>query len=166
MGQDSLADRFQDSFRFEQNKPDFKEFDLGSPSLTTPSTATIPSHTISPKRSNINTSTTHSGELEKLRSIATARSSKHGHQRSSSTGASLIYSGSTPSYCHSINSSSTSTSNSSTITGSGGGGGGVNSNTISSVSSRNSSNLYPSGNICPTGKILKSNMGFCTSNRT
>lgn len=164
MSLDSLTDRLQDSLRFEQNKPDFKELDRGSHSATKPSTTSISSHTVSPKRSN-ETRTTHSGELEKVRSVATTRNSKPGHRRSSSTGAPLIYSGSAPSFYHSSNSSGTSTSSSTSTGGSVGGGSGSNTSTVSSVSSPNSI-LYPTGNICPSGKILKSNMGSRTSNRT
>ncbi|KAA8526297.1 hypothetical protein F0562_008500 [Nyssa sinensis] len=191
MGLDSLADRFQESFSFDQNKPDFKELHLGSPisplvtrggsgggggggggggattTSTSSSSGSLSNHTPNVKRSN-GSVTCYSGELssstetspttsETLRSVATPRNSKPGHRRSNSSGPPLIYSGS-GSYYNSSSSSSGSTTN--TGGGSCGGAGGAN-----SVSSPNTI-MYPSGNICPSGKILKSNMGCRTSNRT
>ncbi|CAK9133248.1 unnamed protein product [Ilex paraguariensis] len=179
MGLHSLAHQFQDSFNLEQNKPDFKELNLGSLLLTTNGsggvTTSISSatyHTPLAKRSDGNaTSTTHSTELEAFpptptsenhRSITSTRNSKPGHRRSNSTGAPLVYSGYSN---HNTSSASTSTS-SSTTNGSGGGGTSCGSGGASSISSPNTTIMYPTGNICPSGKILKSNMGHRSSNRT
>ncbi|KAI3818813.1 hypothetical protein L1987_12634 [Smallanthus sonchifolius] len=111
----------------DQNKPDFKELDLG----------------LGPGPITSRSNRSHSGELnaatttpENLRSV----NWKPGHRRSYSTGAPLIY--------------STSSGSTTTTTGSAGSGGGGN---VSSVNSP-SPNLYPTGNICPSGKIFKSNM--------
>ncbi|KAK3033401.1 hypothetical protein RJ639_032374 [Escallonia herrerae] len=165
MGVNSLASRVHDSLSLDQNKPDFRELDLGSltptraasiggatPTTTTTTTTTASSSPFVKRSDGVGTS--HSAEL---RSVATGRGSKPGHRRSSSTGAPLIYSGSGSFY----NSSSTSTSSSTTTNNSGGSCG---SGTASSVSSPNSI-PYPSGNICPSGKILKSNMGSRNSSR-
>ncbi|PSS05653.1 TPR repeat-containing thioredoxin like [Actinidia chinensis var. chinensis] len=113
----------------DQNKPDFRELDLGSP--------------ISPLTSR----------PARPASVDPPRNPKPGHRRTKSSGSPLIYSG-----C----SSSSSSSGGSTTTsgGIGIGGGGAN-----SVSSPNTALLYPTGNICPSGKILKSNMGSRGSTR-
>ncbi|XP_058208636.1 inactive TPR repeat-containing thioredoxin TTL3-like isoform X2 [Rhododendron vialii] len=78
---------------------------------------------------------------------------KPGDRRSMSSGPPLIYSGQY----------NTSSSSSSSSGGSSGGAGGATCLT-SSVSSPNAT-LYPTGNICPSGKILKSNMGARTKTR-
>ncbi|KAG5552024.1 hypothetical protein RHGRI_010192 [Rhododendron griersonianum] len=75
---------------------------------------------------------------------------KPGDRRSTSSGPPLIYSGQ----------SNTSSSSSS----SGGSSGGGATCLTSSVSSPNAT-LYPTGNICPSGKVLKSNMGARTKTR-
>ncbi|KAF7145903.1 hypothetical protein RHSIM_Rhsim04G0074200 [Rhododendron simsii] len=77
---------------------------------------------------------------------------KPGDRRSMSSGPPLIYSGQ-------YNTSSSSSSSG----GSSGGAGGATCLT-SSVSSPNAT-LYPTGNICPSGKVLKSNMGARTKSR-
>ncbi|PSS16467.1 Inactive TPR repeat-containing thioredoxin like [Actinidia chinensis var. chinensis] len=106
----------------DQNKPDFRELDLGSPISPLTSRPTRPT------------------------SVDPPRNSKPGHRRTKSSGSPLIYSG-----CSSSSSSGGSTTTS---------GGGAN-----SVSSPNTASLYPTGNICPSGKILKSNMGSRGSTR-
>lgn len=78
---------------------------------------------------------------------------KSGDRRSMSSGPPLIYSGQY----------NTSSSSSSSSGGSSGGAGGATCLT-SSVSSPNAT-LYPTGNICPSGKVLKSNMGARTKTR-
>lgn len=174
-GFDSLTTRFRDSLSCEENKPDFKELDLGSPvsplkirgagnagsgggAATTSSSSSSSSGSVSgrsnapklPRRPDGKPSH-HSGELtgyfdtspnasDSLRSAAAMRNSKPGHRRSVSAGAPLIYSGG--SFC--------------SITG--------NSNCSNSATS--GTNLFPAGNICPTGKILKSGMASRASNRT
>ncbi|XP_059663237.1 inactive TPR repeat-containing thioredoxin TTL3 [Cornus florida] len=177
MGLDSLPDRFQDSFGLDHNKPDFKELDLGSPisplitradsdggggATTTANTSSssssftsVSNHTPRVQRS-IRNPTNHSGELETSRSVATTRNSKPGHRRSNSTGPPLIYSGSGSLY----NNNNSSSSGSSTTNSGGSCGGG----SAGSVSSPNTT-IYPIGNICPSGKILKSNMASRSSNR-
>lgn len=150
----------------DQNKPDFKELDLGS--LSSVSLSSF-SKDPSLRRSN----RSHSGELNNVSAVTTPEKTrsgsssgsgemnrKMGHRRSYSTGAPLIYSGSGTGFISGSNSTSTST-NSTTTSGSGGvvAGGG----NISSVNSPNTNMLYPSGNICPSGKILKSNMNIRNS---
>lgn len=133
-------------FDLEQNKPDFNSN----------SGTSKKSGTVCPKIPVINVGPRNlSGELGKT------RSGVMGHRRSSSTGAPLIYSGRTPSSSNTSNS----TSSSSISTNGSGGGGGNGGNFVSSVSS-GSSHLYPSGNICPSGKILKSNMISRGTNRS
>ncbi|GJU47679.1 inactive TPR repeat-containing thioredoxin TTL3-like protein [Tanacetum coccineum] len=159
---DKVFDEMSQPNVADQNKPDFKELDLGS--LSSVSFSKDPSR----RRSN----RSHSGELnnvgavttpEKTRSVSSSGSGdmnrKMGHRRSYSTGAPLIYSGAGTGFVNGSNSTSTST-NSTTSGGSGSGGGGGN---ISSVNSPNTNMLYPSGNICPSGKVLKSNMNLRNS---
>ncbi|KAI9177539.1 hypothetical protein LWI28_016451 [Acer negundo] len=178
---DPLTRRFPDSLSFDDsNKPDFKELDLGSPvsplitrasvnnnnggggggAITTTTTSTSSSsssgsisgktttstHTQLPKSNTKN----HSGELSSGSpgSGCTSRNSKPGHRRSVSAGVPLIYSGS---------SFSTATSGSCSYNGNG----------AHSVSSNpNTTNVIPTGNICPSGKILKPGMACRVSNRT
>ncbi|PIA34108.1 hypothetical protein AQUCO_03900190v1 [Aquilegia coerulea] len=177
IGLDSLTDRFQRSCYDEDNKPDFKELDLGSPvsplrttsrvvnggsngvsGITTTSSSSSSSGSVSGKTGNHisnnhlvsksggggggGNNNNHSGELsvtsesspngvDSGRSPAVTRNFKAGHRRSNSTGAPLIYSGS----------------------GGGSGGG------SSSVTSPNLNGL-PTGNICPSGKVLKTGMAY------
>ncbi|XP_023531981.1 inactive TPR repeat-containing thioredoxin TTL3-like [Cucurbita pepo subsp. pepo] len=177
MGSDSLTGRFRDGFSLGDNKPDVKEHDLGSPVsplMTTRSLVTgdngygIGGANTSSSSSGSSGSVTgrtnntqmgkrsegkpdsHSGELsvssetspsgfDGQRSAAALRSSRPGHRRSLSTGSPLIYSGKTL----------TTTSNG-----------------INSVSSNSISNVFPSGNICPSGKVLKANIAHRTPTRT
>ncbi|XP_039049418.1 inactive TPR repeat-containing thioredoxin TTL3-like isoform X2 [Hibiscus syriacus] len=147
------------SFDREMNKPDFKELDLmGSPvspllrhnngggaAPTTSSggnSSNSSADSVSSKNSN-STATHFSGELlEKSPGIPgsapTNRNIRPGRRRSVSAGLPLIYSGSS-------------------FTG-------ATSSSSSSVSS-NPSTILPSGNICPSGKIVKT-MGLRTSNKT
>ncbi|XP_058100787.1 TPR repeat-containing thioredoxin TTL1-like [Magnolia sinica] len=151
---DSLPDRFQDALSCE-NKPDFKELDLGSPvsplrtqrapgSSAPASSSSSSSSSISGKTSNNATPVAkrsdggnHSGELSgssegsptAAECARSARNSKPGHRRSSSAGVPLIYSR-----------------------------GG-------SASSSNGSFL-PSGNICPSGKIGKMGVACKSSARS
>lgn len=183
LGFDSLPDRFRDSLSCETNKPDFKELDLGSPvsplitrnsagahsggytggATVTPSSSSSSSGSVSGKTHNTQlvkktdgTSNSHSGELcgstetspsaaESFRSVAATRNSKPGHRRSSSAGSPLIYSG------RSFNCNSNG--------GSVGGG-------ATSIPSNTTPNSLPSGNICPSGKIMKSTMVCRGSSRT
>ncbi|KAL7250705.1 hypothetical protein ACSBR1_012679 [Camellia fascicularis] len=184
MGIDSLADRFHESCSFDHNKPDFRELDLGSSLLPfiprrhsdgggTNSNITSSCSSVSNnnnnsisfpnvKRSNCTNATNHSGDLsgstdmnptasETPRSVTATRNLKPGHRRSMSSGSPLIYSG-----CGSHYNTTTTSSGSGSGSGSGG---------AASVSSPNTVN-YPSGNICPSGKILKSNMGCRSSSRS
>lgn len=174
-----LPNVLENSCSLEQNKPDFKELDLGSASAgaTTSSSGSgggggglmrTPDKDPIRRRSN----RSHSGELnattspaittpEKLRSGTGDLNRKGGHRRSVSTGAPLIYSGSGTTYFNG-STTTTSTSSTTTTTNSGGSGGGGVGGNVSSVNSPNT-NLYPSGNICPSGKILKSNMNARSS---
>ncbi|XP_071716726.1 inactive TPR repeat-containing thioredoxin TTL3-like [Rutidosis leptorrhynchoides] len=155
MSQPNVVEK--NSSLLEQNKPDFKELDLGSMRLTEKDKDK--DKDLFRRRSN----RSHSGELnatsvpimntpEKLRSGSGDLNRKMGHRRSYSTGAPLIYSGSGTT-------TTTSTSSTSTATNSGGSGVGGGGN-VSSVNSPNTNLLYPTGNICPSGKVLKSNMNF------
>ncbi|XP_022952745.1 inactive TPR repeat-containing thioredoxin TTL3-like [Cucurbita moschata] len=181
MGSDSLAERFRDEFSLEGNKPDVKDHDLSSPvsplmmnrsSVTgdngygiggpnTSSSSSSSSGSVTGKTNNTQIGKrsegkpdNHSGEFsvssemspsgfDGHRSAAAARNLRPGHRRSFSTGSPLIYSGKTL----------TSTSN------------GVNSSGINSASSNPISNVFPSGNICPSGKVLKANIAVRTPNR-
>ncbi|KAI3515562.1 hypothetical protein L1887_14462 [Cichorium endivia] len=168
MGIQSLPNVLENSCSLEQNKPDFKELDLGSAtSVSGSGGGGVRGAEKDPLRRRSNRS--HSGELnassvpaittpEKLRSGSGDLNRKGGHRRSYSTGAPLIYSGSGATYFNGSPATTTSTSSTTTTTNSGGsgGGGGVGGN-VSSVNSPNT-NLYPTGNICPSGKILKSNL--------
>ncbi|XP_071691297.1 inactive TPR repeat-containing thioredoxin TTL3-like [Rutidosis leptorrhynchoides] len=143
----------------EQNKPDFKELDLGSLRLTEKDKDLF--------RKRFNRS--HSGELnatsipnmntqEKIRSGSGELNRKMGHRRSYSTGAPLIHSGNGTTYVNrSSTANTTSSGSTSTTTNSGGSGVGDGGN-VSSVNSPNTNLLYPSGNICPSGKVHKPNM--------
>ncbi|OVA12284.1 Tetratricopeptide repeat-containing domain [Macleaya cordata] len=145
IGFDSLNDRFRSTLICEDNKPDFKELDLGSPVsplrtarngvAPTTSSSSSSSGSVSGKtgvNSVVKTSQSHSGELsgssessptvaETVRSASATRNSRPGHVRSHSAGVPLIYSG-------------------------------------SSVNSSPTVNALPTGNICPSGKILKTGM--------
>lgn len=161
----------------DNNKPDFKELDLGSPvsplvtrggSASSNANGAAPTATSSSSSSsgssgsasggktnaaqlpNSNKNSSHSGELSGFSGSGPTppRSLKPGHRRSVSAGPPLIYSGS----------SFSTTSNGSSC---------YNGNATHSVSSNpNTSNLLPSGNICPSGKILKTGMTCRVSNRT
>ncbi|OAY60714.1 inactive TPR repeat-containing thioredoxin TTL3 [Manihot esculenta] len=177
---DSFTNRFRDSLTCSNSikKLDFKELDLGSPlspliipSSLNNSTASTPSTSIASSSCSVSTAkitttstqfpkkhenVTHnqSGELPGLSETSPARhstlrsSNSHlGHRRSISAGAPLIYSGS----------SFGSTSNGSSC---------GNTNGASSVSTSSSSNLLHSGNICPSGKILKTALTCRVSNKT
>ncbi|KAL5864724.1 hypothetical protein ACOSQ3_002238 [Xanthoceras sorbifolium] len=173
---DSLTHRFPDSLSFDDNnKPDFKELDLGSPvsplitrasvnnnnggggTTTTSTSSSSSSGSVSGKISTTtqlpkSNTKNHSGELSAGSSGSgpgpIPRTSKPGHRRSVSAGPPLIYSGS---------SFSTATSGSSSYNGNG----------AHSVSSNpNTTNVLPSGNICPSGKILKTGIPCRVSNRT
>ncbi|XP_043689494.1 TPR repeat-containing thioredoxin TTL1-like isoform X2 [Telopea speciosissima] len=170
IGFDSLADRFSGALSCETNKPDFKELDLGSPvsplrirgsggggpaasGVTTMSSSSSSSGSVSGKTGNTAVvkrsdggGNNHSGELsgssesspsaaESTRSAGGTRNYKPGHGRSNSCGAPLIYSGG------------------SVISG-GGSGVSVNSPSV---------NVFPSGNICRSGKILKTGMAATKS---
>ncbi|KAK6287171.1 hypothetical protein POUND7_013350 [Theobroma cacao] len=180
---DSLTSRYRDSLSFkaadhninekEMNKPDFKELDLGSPvspllttrvsinnngnaTATTTSSSSSSSSVGSVSGKNNNSTTTHlpksnglntnnSGELSETSppipgSAPTNRILRPGHRRSVSAGPPLIYSGS---------SFSAATSSA----------------TSSVCSNPSTTNVLPSGNICPSGKILKT-MASRTSNKT
>ncbi|KAI3918811.1 hypothetical protein MKX01_042131 [Papaver californicum] len=131
----------------EDNKPDFKELDLGSPvsplrianrnsNVPTPSSSSGSSGSVCGKNAIVKTS--HSGEIESrhspttttvtvnetTRSVPVNRNSRPGHVRSHSAGVPLIYSG----------------------------------NSSSSANSPVNLNALPAGNICPSGKLLKTGM--------
>ncbi|GMN53971.1 hypothetical protein TIFTF001_023083 [Ficus carica] len=164
----SLTNRFRDSLSCN-NKPDFKELDLNSPvsplmaarssvnngnvATTTSSSSSSSSGSVSGKPSNAKNHH-HSGELSSetspSRSAPAIQNFKPGHRRSVSAGPPLIYAGGSFS------------------NGGGGGVGSGNGATSSSSSSSSSSaaNLFPSGNICPSGKVLKTVMGSRAASKT
>ncbi|KAL5571019.1 hypothetical protein UlMin_020616 [Ulmus minor] len=180
-GFDSLTNRFRDSLscRSNDNKPDFKELDLGSPvsplvtrasingggaggaAATTSSSSSSSSGSCSGKPNNAQLSRrsdgkakNHSGELSVSSGMSpnplesNRSGSRPGHRRSVSAGAPLIYSGGS---FGSINN---------------GGGGGSSANSATSASSSSTIAVFPSGNICPSGKILKTGMGSRTPTKT
>lgn len=172
-GIDALNDRFRDSLSCEANKPDFRELDLGSPvsplrirhtgpassgltatTTTTTSSSSSSSGSVSGRNGHNQVAkrtdsgpNNHSGELsgssessptagDSARSGATGRNFKPGHNRSDS--------GSTPPLIYS---------------------GQSHAQTQSSVNSP-PLNVLPTGNICPSGKILKTGMAQNRSSRT
>ncbi|KAF9589190.1 hypothetical protein IFM89_019699 [Coptis chinensis] len=182
IGFDSLTDRFK-AATLLKGKPDFKELDLGSPvsplrtnggrPVPTPtsssSTSSSSGNTPCRKRSDrggSNGGNNHSGELsgscessptavDSIRSAVTRGSNKlgGGHKRSVSTASGntippLIYSGG--------GGGSGSVSSSGSGCGNVGVGGMVNSPIV---------NALPAGNICPSGKILKTGMATRSSSR-
>ncbi|XP_010506089.1 PREDICTED: inactive TPR repeat-containing thioredoxin TTL3 [Camelina sativa] len=174
---DSITGRFRDLKRHDDdvvNKPDFRELDLGSPvsslmprgsasssSSSAAATPTSSSGSSSGSAASAKPSVmakrfeSHSGEISSPGSgttptTTTTRNLKPGHRRSSSTGTPLIFSGS------SYFTSATTTSHTSPQ----GGGSGA----TSAVSS--SPSVLPAGNICPSGRILKTGMSSRTSTRT
>ncbi|MCL7041253.1 hypothetical protein MKW94_022540, partial [Papaver nudicaule] len=180
----SLTDRFRKLNSSDRNKSDSSPNHLGSPvspltrrrstssgvTPTTSSSSSSSSGSLSGTKTTTNsnrntplrngsTSNNNSGELsvcsensptETVRSVPnsnvrTSGNSKHGHLRSYSGNVSpLIYSGG----------GGISTSTSSNSSGGGGGGGGG-----SSVNSPSNNNTFlPTGNICPSGKIVTTGM--------
>ncbi|KAJ0803742.1 putative TPR repeat-containing thioredoxin TTL1-4 [Helianthus annuus] len=151
----SLPNVLEKACSLDQNKPDFKELDLGIGGMRSINKEQDQFR----RRSN----RSHSGELnatsipnittpEKVRSGFGDVNRKLGHRRSYSTGAPLIYSGSgtgTMGYFNGSSNNTASTSSTTTTTNSGGSGSGG-SGGNSSVNSPNTS-LYPAGNICPSG---------------
>lgn len=189
MGFDSLANRFRDSVScgndnddHNKNKRDSKELDLGSPvsplrtrssvngannggGATTSSSSSSSSGSVSSKtqlgRRSDGRPNNHSGELtvssemsprasESVRSGTTPRNWKPVHRRSVSAGPPLIYSG------KSFTSSNTSP-------GVGNACGNAATNSSPSSSSSTTTTVFPSGNICPSGKITKSGI-VCRAN--
>ncbi|GMJ10128.1 hypothetical protein HRI_004682000 [Hibiscus trionum] len=156
---DKLADQLRDSLSYDDNKPDFRELDLGSPvsplrtgqqglTMTTTTTTTTTSSSSSSSRSvsgwNSSNATAkrsesgrnnHSGELSgssETSPTASTGNIKSAHNRSKSNTAMthpLIYSGQST----------------------------VNSPPV---------NVLPTGNICPSGKIIKTGMAANRSSRT
>ncbi|ESQ44220.1 hypothetical protein EUTSA_v10005818mg [Eutrema salsugineum] len=161
---DSITGKFRDSLSFQRNddvinKPDFRELDLGSPiSPLRPrgssSAAATPAASGSSSSSSGSASgkpavtsqlakRSHSGELSGLTEVSSAtpgsgtknRNPKPGHRRSASAGTPLIYSG--------LGFSPVTNHNSR-----GGGSGATSPNPV----------VSPTGNICPSGRILKTGM--------
>ncbi|KAE8681105.1 putative beta-1,3-galactosyltransferase 14-like isoform X1 [Hibiscus syriacus] len=154
---DKLADQVRDSLSYDDNKPDFRELDLGSPvsplrtgqqslTMTTTTTTTTTSSSSSRSVSGWNSSNTtarrsesgrnnHSGELSgssETSPTASTGNIKPSHTRSKSsitTSHPLIYSGQST----------------------------VNSPPV---------NVLPTGNICPSGKIIKTGMAVNRSSKT
>ncbi|KAI4333580.1 hypothetical protein L6164_018367 [Bauhinia variegata] len=164
LGFDALNDRFRDSLSCEANKPDFRELDLGSPvsplrtrqsgpaasglTTTTTSSSSSSSGSVSgrngcnpvAKRSHSGPNN-HSGELS-------------GSSENSPTAAeSLRSAGNTRNFKPGHSRSDTGTTQPLIYSGQ------------SSVNSP-PLNVLPTGNICPSGKILKTGMASSRSSRT
>ncbi|KAK7257161.1 hypothetical protein RIF29_30935 [Crotalaria pallida] len=167
LGLDSLTNRFRDSLSCceQPNKPDFRELDLGSPV----SPLRTRHHRSSAPATTTSTSTTSSG----------SSGSVSGHNPLSKRSDSGELSGS------SENNSPTAAGNASrsfkpgarSDSGSGSGSGssqpliysGQTQRSPSSSSSAVSSpppNVLPAGNICPSGRVLKSSMAAASANRS
>ncbi|TYI63175.1 hypothetical protein E1A91_D09G001600v1 [Gossypium mustelinum] len=169
---DSQTPRHRHSLSFastdhiEMNKPDFKQLDLlaspVSPLLPTRLSANNNGSTAALTTTSGNSSTSSAGSVSSKSSthfsgefsdktssipgsVSTNRNLRPGHRRSVSAGPPLIYSGSSFSGATSSSSSSSSSS------------------PVCSIPT--TTNILPSGNICPSGKILKT-MGLRTSNKT
>ncbi|KAJ8899526.1 hypothetical protein K2173_018500 [Erythroxylum novogranatense] len=150
LGLDSLTDQLRDSFiSLEANKPDFRELNLGSPvsplrtrapaaiAAATTSSSSSSSGSVSATRNNGHLATpqkannSHSGELSNSTETSPAtKIPKTGNCRSDP----FIHSGG----CGQISSSATQ----------------------SSVNSPAAHNVLPTGNICPSGKMLKAGLGM------
>ncbi|EXB78105.1 Inactive TPR repeat-containing thioredoxin TTL3 [Morus notabilis] len=178
MGFDSsLTNRFRDSLSCD-NKPDFKELDLNSPvsplmaarpsvncngATTTSSSSSSSSGSVSGKPSSKKHH--HSGELSASsetspsRSAPAVRNIKPGHRRSVSAGPPLIYAGGSFSNGGGGGGRSGGASSGNSATSS-------SSSSLSSSASSSAANLFPSGNICPSGKILKAGMGSRAASKT
>lgn len=170
---DSNTGKFRDSLNFTRdddviNKPDFRELDFGSPvSPLRPrgssSAAATPAASGSSSSSSGSASgkpavtsqlarRSHSGELSGLSETSPVkpgsgdmnRSLKQGHRRSASAGTPLIYSG-----------LGFSPVNNNTSRGGGSGSGATSPNP----------GVLPTGNICPSGRILKTGMATRASVR-
>ncbi|XP_023639155.1 TPR repeat-containing thioredoxin TTL4 isoform X2 [Capsella rubella] len=169
---DSISRTFRDSLSFQRDddvidKPDFRELDFGSPvsplrprgsasAAATPAasgSSSSSSGSASGKpavTSQFSARRSHSGELSGLTETSTVkpgsgnvnRSSRQGHRRSASAGTPLIYSG--------LGFSPVSNN------GSRGGGSGATSP---------NPGVLPTGNICPSGRILKTGMATRASVR-
>ncbi|XP_074365368.1 TPR repeat-containing thioredoxin TTL1-like [Apium graveolens] len=144
-GVDKLTDRFKKTLTSDEdteiNKPDFRELDLGSPITPLRTKVTTSSSSSSSSGSGSGRAVSnpvpkkaefagksHSGELSGSVESSPTRVNKPGHRRSGSSGSA--------------------NPNSNPLVYSGGG----------SVSSPAPANAMPAGNICPSGKILKTGM--------
>ncbi|OWM88601.1 hypothetical protein CDL15_Pgr002368 [Punica granatum] len=160
LGLDGLSDRFRDSMSCEVNKPDFREIDLGSPVsplrtrqsglITTTTTTTTTSSSSSssgsvsgrpglgpaPRRSDAGQNS-HSGEL----------SGSSENSPTAGSGKTIRSFGSGPVRSESVSTYPTAYSGQSS----------VNSPPL---------NVLPTGNICPSGRILKTGMATSRTSRT
>ncbi|XP_062105876.1 inactive TPR repeat-containing thioredoxin TTL3-like [Humulus lupulus] len=197
MGFDSLTNRFRDALSCRgngsenDNKPDFKELDLGSPvsplrtrvsvnaagggggGATTSSSSSSSSGSASGKtnnaqlgrRSTDGKAKNHSGELSF--SSETSPSVPENHRSASATrnfkpGHRRSVSAGPPLIYAGGSFSAISSANN----GGGGIGGGGCGNSATSSPSNSGSTIFPSGNICPSGKVLKSGMVSRTATKT
>ncbi|XP_010504817.1 PREDICTED: TPR repeat-containing thioredoxin TTL4-like [Camelina sativa] len=157
----SITGKFRDSLSFQRDddvtvdKPDFRELDFGSPMIQQrgySSAAATPAASGSSSSSSGSASgkpsgRSHSGELSGLTDTSPVkpgsgnvnRSLKQGHRRSASAGTPLIYSG----------------LGLSPVSSRGGGSGATSPNL----------GVLPTGNICPSGRILKTGMATRASVR-
>lgn len=164
LGLGALSDRFRDSLSCEANKPDFRELDLGSPVsplrtrqsgrgasglTTTTSSSSSSSGSVSGRngynpvsKGSDSGANNHSGELSgSSESSPTAAESLRsgGNARNFKPGHARSDAGTTPPFIYSGQSSS------------------VTSPAL---------NVLPTGNICPSGKILKTGMASNRTSRT
>lgn len=148
---DSLAARFNDSLSCGPNKPDFRELDLCSPVSPLMNRNTASNGAVTTSSSSCSSSGSVTGKASLPRGPGTLTKqhsgelsdmseiqspSRRGHRRSVSAGAPLIYSCKSPA------------------------------KTNLNGPSKQNSNVYLSGNICPSGKILKPNLTGSSGNRS
>ncbi|KAK4749813.1 hypothetical protein SAY87_027262 [Trapa incisa] len=146
---DSMAARFNDSLSCGPNKPDYRELDLCSPVSPLMNRHTASNGAVTTSSSSCSSSGSVTGKATLPRPGALAKQhsaelsdlseiqspSRRGHRRSVSAGPPLIYSSKSPA------------------------------KTSLNGPSKPNSNVYLSGNICPSGKILKPNLTGSSGNR-
>ncbi|XP_028761734.1 inactive TPR repeat-containing thioredoxin TTL3 [Neltuma alba] len=174
LGYDSLATRFRDSLTCEENKPDFKELDLGpfiSPlKIRSAGNASSGGGAAATSSSSSSSSGSVTGRSNAPK-LPRRPDGKPNHHSGELTG----YFDTSPNASESLRSASAasnsrpghrrSVSAGAPLLYSGGSHSSPGSNNCSN-SATSGSNLFPTGNICPSGKILKSGMVSRASNRT
>ncbi|EOY13238.1 hypothetical protein QUC31_002226 [Theobroma cacao] len=153
---DKLADQLRDSLSYDVNKPDFRELDLGSP--VSPLRTRQPGITMTTTTTTTSSSSSSSGSVSgKNGSNTLARRSESGpnnHSGELSVSSETSPTASTRNIKLGQTRSESNTTTTSLI--------------YSGQSSVNSPplNVLPTGNICPSGKILKTGMAVNRSSRS